>query len=339
MAGVPPFDGGVAADRTVLVTGVAGFIGSHLAAGLLDRGYAVRGIDNFATGQRRNLDGFVDNPHFHFFEGDIRDDTLLAEAADGVTYVFHQAAVPSVPRSVEDPKTTVAANCTGTAAVVAAARDAGVEGLVVASSSSVYGSDTGLPKVETMTPAPESPYALSKYATETLALQAADLYDVEAVALRYFNVFGPRQDPDGEYAAVIPKFIARMLAGESPPIYGDGEQSRDFTYVENVVEANVRAAEGDVSGVVCNVGCGERTSINALVDQINGLLGTNIEPRYESPRPGDVRHSCADVTRAGEEIDYDPEVGLEEGLARTIDHVARQRTGHEAGINRSGGLQ
>jgi nucleoside-diphosphate-sugar epimerase len=305
---------------TALVTGVAGFIGSNLATELLDRGYTVRGIDNFETGRKRNLEPLTSEDNFTFHEGDIRDADLLAELVDGVDSVFHQAAVPSVPRSVDDPVTSTDANCTGTATVLDAARHAGVETAVVASSSSVYGSSETLPKVETMDESPESPYALSKYYTEKLAMQCSDLYGIDTVALRYFNIFGPRQDPNGEYAAVIPKFIDLMRNGERPVIYGDGEQSRDFTYIENAVQANVRAAEGDVTGEAFNVACGGRVTVNELVEKLNDALNTDLEPRYDPPRPGDVRHSHADISKAAELLGYEPEVDFETGLERTIEY-------------------
>ena len=285
---------------TALVTGVAGFIGSNLADALLQRGYDVRGIDNFTTGREANLESLSADDAFEFHDGDIRDGETMEYVASGVDSIFHQAAVPSVPRSVEDPVTTTDANCTGTATVLNLARHAGVDTIVVASSSSVYGSTEELPKVETMPERPESPYALSKYYTEKLAMQASDLYDIDTVALRYFNIFGPRQDPSGEYAAVIPKFINLMLKGERPVIYGDGEQSRDFTYIDNAVQANIQAAEGDVTGEVFNVGCGGRVTVNELVETLNSLLGTAIEPIHDDPRPGDVRHSHADVSKAQE---------------------------------------
>jgi nucleoside-diphosphate-sugar epimerase len=296
---------------------MAGFIGSSLADALLNRGYEVRGIDNFATGRRSNIDALDDG--VSFTEGDVRDADLLAELLDGVDYVFHQAAVPSVPRSVDDPVTSTDANCTGTATLLDAARDTGVDTVVVASSSSVYGSTTDLPKVESMEASPESPYALSKYYTEQLAMQASDLYDFDTVALRYFNVFGPRQDPAGEYAAVIPKFINLMLDGERPVIYGDGEQSRDFTYIDNVIQANVLAAEEDMTGDVFNAACGGRATVNELVEALNALLETDIDPIYDDPRPGDVRHSHADISKAEELLGYEPEVGFEEGLERTVE--------------------
>lgn len=309
---------------TALITGVSGFIGSNLADALLDRGYTVSGIDNFATGRKRNLDRLLGRAAFDFTEGDVTEPETVADLVTDVEYVFHQAAVPSVPRSVDDPVTSTDANCTGTATVLDAARHADVDTVVVASSSSVYGSNTKLPKVETMTPGPESPYALSKYYTEKLALQCSDLYDIDTVALRYFNVFGPHQDPDGPYAAVIPKFVNLMLADERPSIYGDGEQSRDFTYIDNVLEANVRAAESDVTGEAFNVGCGGRVTLNELVDTLNDLLDTDIEPAYDDPRPGDVRHSHADISKAQELIGYEPSVSFEDGLERTIEFLQEQ---------------
>lgn len=309
---------------TALITGVSGFIGSNLADALLDRGYTVNGIDNFATGRKQNLDRLLDRAAFDFTEGDITEPETAADIVTDVDYVFHQAAVPSVPRSVEDPVTSTDANCTGTATVLDAARHADVDTVVVASSSSVYGSSAEIPKVETMTPNPESPYALSKYYTEKLALQCSDLYDIDTVALRYFNVFGPHQDPEGQYAAVIPKFVNLMLADERPSIYGDGEQSRDFTYIDNVVEANVRAAESDVSGETFNVGCGGRVTLNELITTLNDLLDTDIEPTYENPRPGDVRHSHADISKARELIGYEPDVRFEDGLKRTIEFLQEQ---------------
>ena len=305
---------------TALVTGAAGFVGSNLVEALADRGYTVRGVDNFETGRRSNLEPLDSLPEFSFYEADVRDDEAMADLMDGVDYLFHQAAVASVPRSVEDPVTTTDANCTGTATVLDAARRAGVEAAVVASSSSVYGSSEELPKVESMPATPESPYALSKYFTEELALEFSDFYDIDTVALRYFNVFGPRQDPEGQYAAVIPKFVSLMLDGERPVIFGDGEQSRDFTYIDNAVQANVLAAEGDVTGEAFNVGTGRRVTINELVETLNDHLGTDLDPIHDDPRPGDVRHSHADVSKARDLLGYDPGVGFEEGLERTVEY-------------------
>jgi len=305
---------------TALVTGVAGFIGSNLADALLDRGYDVRGIDNFATGRKQNLTAIGGSDAFTFHEADIRDADTLQSIIDGVDYIFHQAAVPSVPRSVDDPVTTTDANCTGTATVIDAARKADVDSVVVASSSSVYGSTEQLPKVESITEQPESPYALSKFYTEKLALQASDLYDIDTAALRYFNIFGPRQDPNGDYAAVIPKFISLMLDGERPVIYGDGEQSRDFTFIDNAIQANISAAESDVTGEALNVGCGGRVTVNEIVEALNDGLGTNLDPIYDDPRPGDVRHSHADISKATELLGYEPTTEFEDGLERTIEY-------------------
>ena len=305
---------------TALVTGVAGFIGSNLANTLLNRGYDVRGVDNFATGREQNIEPLRSDDDFSFRETDIRDRNAMADATEGVDYVFHQAAVPSVPRSVDDPVTTTAANCTGTATVIDIARNANVDTVVVASSSSVYGSTDQLPKVETMTEQPESPYALSKYYTEKLTLQASELYDIDTAALRYFNIFGPYQDPNGDYAAVIPKFISLMLDESRPVIYGDGNQSRDFTFIDNAVQANILAAESDVSGEAFNVGCGGRVTINKLVETLNEHLDTDIDPIYDDPRPGDIRHSHADISKAKELLGYDPAVDFEAGLEQTISY-------------------
>lgn len=305
---------------TALVTGVAGFIGSNLADALLERGYTVHGVDNLATGRQQNLQRLTNHDRFTYQEADIRDTEVIRPLAADVEYVFHQAAVPSVPRSVDDPVTSTDVNCTGTATILDIARQSDVDTVIVASSSSVYGSTTELPKRESMEPNPESPYALSKYYTEKLALQSSDLYDIDTVALRYFNIFGPKQDPHGGYAAVIPKFIRLMLEGDRPVIYGDGEQSRDFTYIENAVQANIKAAEGDVSGEAFNVGCGDRFTINELVSELNDLLGTDIEPKYDDPRPGDVRHSHANISKARELFDYDPTIEFKDGLEQTVEY-------------------
>lgn len=309
-------------DAPVLVTGAAGFIGSHLVDRLLEEGAEVRGLDNFETGRRGNIEHVLDHDRFDFVEGDLRDAATVIEVMDGVEYVFHQGAVPSVPRSVEDPLLTTEANCVGTVNLLNAARDAAVKKVVVASSSSVYGSSEELPKHEDMPVNPESPYALTKYFTERLATQYADLYGLETVALRYFNVFGPRQDPKSDYAAVIPKFISMMLDGERPPIYGDGEQSRDFTYVDNVVQANLDAATAECSGDVLNIACGRRATVNDLVDRLNALLGTSMKPNYTDPRPGDVRHSMADIERAKELIGYRPKIHFDDGLIETVDEFS-----------------
>jgi nucleoside-diphosphate-sugar epimerase len=304
---------------TALVTGAAGFIGSNLSEALLERGYRVRGVDNLATGRRQNLQSFEGRDEFEFHEADIRDESAMSDLIEDVDYVFHQAAVPSVPRSVDDPITTTDANCTGTATVLDVAQHADVDTVVVASSSSVYGASEQLPKHEEMAESPESPYALSKYFTEKLALQFSDLHEIDTVALRYFNIFGPRQDPNGEYAAVIPKFVELMLNGEQPVIYGDGEQSRDFTYIDNAIQANLLAAESDASGEVFNIGTNSRVTINELVENINQALGTHIDPVFDGPRPGDVRHSHADISKAKKSLQYDVSTEFKEGINKTIE--------------------
>lgn len=303
---------------TALVTGVAGFVGSHLAEGLLDRGYTVRGIDNFDSGTKANLVPLEAHDAFSFTEIDVRDTKAVTELIDGVDYVFHQAAVPSVPQSIEDPVTTTDINCTGTATVLAAAQKGDVDTVVVASTCAVYGSTEELPKVESMELQPESPYALSKYYTEQLAVQFSEYYDINTVALRYFNVFGPRQDPSGAYAAVIPKFIELMIDGEQPVIFGDGEQSRDFVFVDDVVAANIRAAEEDHTGVF-NIARGTAVTINELVAVLNKTLGRDIEPVHEDPRPGDIRHSAADISKANESIGFDPDTSFTEGIDQTVE--------------------
>jgi nucleoside-diphosphate-sugar epimerase len=308
-----------------LVMGAAGFIGSHLCRELLDRGHTVRGFDNFSTGDRARVSALADREGFEFVEGDLRDEAAVKATVGDIEWVFHQAAVPSVPQSVENTKLATTANCVGSTNLLVAARDAGVESVVVASSSSVYGSGGELPKREDQLEDPESPYALSKYWTERLAIQFSDLYELDTVALRYFNVFGPGQNPDGEYAAVIPKFIHLMLDGERPVIYGDGEQSRDFTYIENVLEANVRAAKSDCTGEALNVGCGDNMTINGLVEQLNDVIGSDLDPIHDDPRPGDVRHSHADISEARDCIGYEPTVGFWDGLEQTVESERNSR--------------
>ena len=305
--------------KTCMVTGAGGFIGSNLVRELLNRGYDVKAVDNFETGRRENLNG-IDDASFELHEVDIRAEEEVSGTMDGVDLLFHQAAVPSVPRSIDDPVLTTEANCLGTTNVLVEARDAGVEKAVVASSSSIYGSSQELPKREDMPVRPESPYALSKYWTEELAVEFSEFYDIDTVALRYFNVFGPRQNPESDYAAVVPKFVNLMLEGERPVIYGDGEQSRDFTYIDNAVDANLRAAESDCSGEVFNVACGERTTVNGLVDHLNDILGTDIQPVHDDPRPGDVRHSEADISKARNLLGYEPLVRVRQGLEKTVEY-------------------
>jgi nucleoside-diphosphate-sugar epimerase len=306
---------------TVLVTGGGGFIGSHLAAALLERGHRVRVLDNFATGRRSNVLTLGDE--VELIEGDIQSYERASKAAAGCEVVFHQAALPSVPRSVQDPLTSNATNVIGTLNVLLAARDHGVRRVVCASSSSVYGSGDGTSaKREDQPAVPISPYATAKLAGEGYARSFKAVYGLETVALRYFNVFGPHQDPTSQYAAVIPNFIGALLAGERPVIFGDGEQSRDFTYIANVVEANLLAmdAPSAVAGGVYNVACGERVTLNRLVAELRELLDADVEPVYAAPRAGDIRHSLADLSRARAELGYEPSVLLREGLERTIEY-------------------
>jgi UDP-N-acetylglucosamine/UDP-N-acetyl-alpha-D-glucosaminouronate 4-epimerase len=305
-------------SRRVLVTGGGGFIGSNLARRLLEQGDDVRVLDNFSTGNRRNLADIADE--IEIVEGELRSYERVHNATRGVEVVFHQGALPSVPRSVQDPLTTGAVNVEGTLNVLLAARDEGVRRVIYASSSSVYGNTGTLPRVETQFPDPISPYAVAKLAAERYCVSFARVYGLSTVTLRYFNVFGPRQDPTSQYAAVVPRFIAAVEAGEAVPIYGDGEQSRDFTYVENVVDANVRAADApEASGNVINVATGEPRSVNALADTIGEVLGKPVEKEYLPPRTGDVRDSWADVAEARRLLGWEPQVGLEEGLRLTAD--------------------
>jgi len=302
----------------VLITGGAGFIGSHLAERLVALGAKVRLLDDFTTGRRQNLSALAHQ--VELLQGSLTDMATVRKAVAGVDIVFHQGALPSVARSVEDPLTTHQVNATGTLLLLLAAREAKVKRVVFASSSSVYGDTPTLPKREEMPPNPQSPYALSKLIGEQFCRLFWRLYGLETVSLRYFNIFGPRQDPTSQYAAVVPRFITKLLRGERPTIYGDGEQTRDFTFVDNCVQANLLAATAEgVAGEVFNVGAGRQTSVNELFRLIRSLIGiNNIEPLYAPPRPGDVRHSLADITKARERLGYEPSVSLEEGLKRTI---------------------
>jgi len=311
-----------------LVTGGAGFIGSHIVHALAARGKSVRVFDNLETGSLANLEAVRDR--IEWVQGDLRDAAAIERAVHGVRYVLHQAALASVPRSVDDPLTTDAVNVGGSLRLLAAARAAGVRRLVFASSSSIYGDSPSLPKVESMPANPLSPYALQKLAGETYFCLFHRLYGLETIALRYFNVFGPRQNPQSQYAAVIPLFITRLLRGARPIVYGDGEQTRDFSYVENVVEANLRAlaAGPRAVGRVYNIACGERIGLNQLLGLIGDELGVRPDPIYAEPRPGDVRHSLADISAAREALGYAPAIGASEGLRRTI---AFYRNAVEAG--------
>ena len=301
-----------------LVTGAAGFIGSNIVDELVRRGKQVRCIDNFATGRRENVEPFMKD--VEFIEGDIRHAGILQDVMRGVDVVLHQAAVPSVPRSVSDPSTTNDVNVTGTLNILNAARAAGIRRVVNASSSSVYGDNPQLPKHEGMCPNPLSPYAVSKLAAERYCSVFSKIYGLETISLRYFNVFGPRQDPTSQYSAVIPKFITAIRRGERPVIYGDGEQSRDFTYVANVIEANLLAAEADCdTGIFVNCACHERTTLNELASQVNSLLGTNVTTIYENPRTGDIKHSYADISLAEQKLGFKPKIGFLKGLQLTVD--------------------
>ncbi len=300
-----------------LITGGAGFIGSHLAEGLVKRGHKVRVLDNFLTGKRANLAHLAGS--VEIMEGDIRSRETCAAAVKGMEVVLHQAALPSVPRSVEDPFTTNEVNVGGTLNMLWAAAKGGVGRFAFASSSSVYGDDPRLPKVEGAEGMPLSPYAVSKWVGEKYLQTFAKTFGLSTVSLRYFNVFGPRQDPASQYAAAIPLFITRILRGQSPVIYGDGEQSRDFTFVENIIEANLRAAETPgLAGQAFNVACAERITVNALVARIGEILGLPAKAAYEPPRPGDIKHSFADIGRAVAGMGFEPRVLFDEGLRRTI---------------------
>jgi len=304
-----------------LVTGGAGFIGSHLAEELLRRGHRVRVADNLMTGKRTNLASIK---AAEFLEGDLADLPFAAQAVAGMDYVLHQAAIPSVPRSVEDPVTSNRANITATMNTLWAAKGAGVRRLVYAASSSAYGNTPTLPKREDMPTNPLSPYALQKFVGEQYCRLFTNLYGFETVSIRYFNVFGPRQDPGSPYSGVISQFATALLAGRQPTIYGDGEQTRDFTYVANVVDGVLRACEASkANGEVINVATAGRISLNDLVRVMNRIIGSSVQPIYREPRAGDVRDSQADISKAKALLDYTPTVSLEEGLKLTLEWFRR----------------
>ena len=306
-----------------LVTGGAGFIGSHLAEALVGRGERVRVVDSLVTGNRRNL---AHLQGVDFIEGDLAEFDVARRVVEGVDFVLHQAAIPSVPRSVKDPMTSHRANVDASLNVLAASRDAGVKRVVYAGSSSAYGNSPTLPKVETMPAAPLSPYALQKFVSEQYCQLFTQLYGLETVTIRYFNVFGPRQDPTSLYSGVISLFIRALSEGRPPTIYGDGEQTRDFTYVTNVVDGVLRACHApDASGEVINVATGGRVSLNQLFRAVRDLMGGTVEPLYAAVRQGDVRDSQADIQKASRLLGYAPTVGFEAGLAKTIEsHRAAQ---------------
>lgn len=312
----------------IVVTGGAGFIGSNIADALISRGAKVVIIDNFATGYRENLDEIKGD--FDFIEASVIDNAAVSKAVEGAEIVFHQAALPSVPRSVANPVETHEACVQGTFNVLLAARDAGVRRLVYAASSSAYGDQPTLPKVETMAPAPMSPYAAAKLTGEYYCRAFGEVYDLETVSLRYFNVFGPRQDPSSAYSSVISRFIDALKSGKRPTIYGDGEQSRDFTFIDNVVNANLKAAEASgAAGKVMNIANGERISLNSLLKSLQEITGrTDLDAIYEPERTGDVKHSQAGNQLAIDTIGYECLVGLDEGLKRTIEWWEKSRFAH-----------
>ena len=310
----------------ILVTGGAGFIGSNLTEALLQQGHTVRVLDNFSTGKRENIVFDKDNGLLQVIMGDIRDQDICLKAADGVDYLFHQAALASVPQSVEDPVTSNSVNVGGTLNLLWAAKERRVKRFIYASSCAIYGDDPSLPKKEDMAPAPLSPYALQKYIGERYCSLFSQLYGLETVCLRYFNVFGPKQDPGSIYSAVIPRFIDAFLEGHPPTVYGDGEQSRDFVYIENLVEANLHAmSASSFNGEVINIGCGKSTSLNLLLRILQKVMGSTLGPAYEKPRPGDITRSYGDIGKANRMLNYFPRVELEEGLRQTVSFLRKMR--------------
>jgi UDP-glucose 4-epimerase len=300
----------------VVVTGGAGFIGSHLAEELSKRGYHVVILDALSTGKIENIEQLLNKDRVEFIQGSVTDFPLLKSLFRDVDYVFHQAAIPSVPRSIEYPLASHEANLTGTLNMLLAAKDNGVKKVIYSSSSSIYGDTPILPKREDMVPNPRSPYAVTKLAAEYYCQVFHEVYSLDTVCLRYFNVYGPRQDPKSQYSAVIPRFIMRVSQGSPPIIFGDGEQTRDFTFVKDAVEANIIFAESNANGVF-NIGTGESITINKLANIIINATGKNMKPIYQEPKPGDIRHSLADISQA-REIGYNPKYSIEAGLAENI---------------------
>jgi len=309
----------MALSSIALVTGGAGFIGSHIAAALAERGAKVRIIDNLSTGYKKNIDAV--GSKVDFMQADVGDERALKTALSDVELVFHEAAIPSVPRSVEKPSETHQASVDATFKLLLAARDQKVRRVIYAASSSAYGDQPELPKREDMRPAPLSPYAVAKLVGEYYCQVFTRVYGLETVSLRYFNIFGPRQDPTSQYSGVISRFMNALLTGEQPVIYGDGEHSRDFTYISNVIDANLRAAESPAAvGEIINIANGHRTTLNELLEAMKTVTGrSDVSARYESPRAGDVRDSLADLTRARVLLGYEPRVSLDEGLSLTFD--------------------
>lgn len=302
--------------KRAVVTGGAGFIGSHIADGLVARGYQVNIIDDLSTGNKENIASLLNQNHVEFTECSIADLSVLTKLFRGADYVFHLAAIPSVPRSIENPQASHEANITGTLKVLLAARDTAVKKVVYASSCAVYGDTCTLPIKEDTLSNPQSPYAVTKLAGEYYCQVFHQVYGLPTVCLRYFNVYGPKQEPNSEYSAVIPRFIQRVLDDKPPLILGDGEQTRDFTFITDVVEANILVAESQATGIF-NIGSGQRISITRLAELIIGLAGNNVKPIHEEPRPGDIKHSLADISKAGS-FGYKPKYSLERGLAKII---------------------
>jgi UDP-glucose 4-epimerase len=307
---------------TYLVTGGAGFIGSNIVDKLLERGETVRVLDDFSTGKEENVQHFTDD--VELIRGDVRDRDTVDRAVGGVDYVLHQAALASVPRSIDNPVLSNEVNVGGTLNLLEAAQRHSVRRFVYASSSSVYGDSEVLPKVETMEPNPNSPYAVNKLCGEWYCRVFSEIHGLVTVSLRYFNVFGPRQDPHSDYSAVIPLFVKHLINGDRATVFGDGEQSRDFTFVDNVVQANLLGCETNISGAkVYNVACGDRFTLNELYARLSGLINRSIQPVYTDPRPGDVRHSMAAIDRIREDTGFDVSVGFDEGLSRTVEWYRR----------------
>ena len=311
-------------NKRIVVTGGAGFIGSNLVRFLLQLQNHVVVIDDLSTGRKENISDLIDEDTIEFVKGSITDLNLLQETFKNIEYVFHQAALPSVPRSMKDPLTTNQVNINGTLNVLIAAKNTGVQKVMYASSSSVYGDTPTLPKKESMTPNPLSPYAVSKLTGEYYCQVFSNAFHLPTVALRYFNVYGPRQDPLGEYAAVIPKFITSVMNGQSPIIYGDGNQTRDFTFIDDVIQANILAAESKTTGVF-NAAGGRPISINELAATVMNIFGTKLKILYKDSRPGDIKHSHADGSKAEVEFGFKPEYDIEKGLKETIEWYQRQR--------------